>query len=525
MSPTSTTEKRRAIIIGAGPAGLTAAHELLSRAGGAWEVTVLEETAVIGGISRTVEHNGNRMDMGGHRFFSKSQRVNDWWARRLPPQGSKSYDDLVLGRDCPLAQGGPDPQCEDRVMLTRHRVSRIYYDHRFFDYPVSLSAKTLRAMGPLTTLAVGCSYARSAVRKLPETSLENYYVNRFGRRLYSMFFEGYTEKLWGRHPRDISADWGAQRVKGLSLVATVKDAIAHAVGRKDARSTETSLIERFSYPKLGAGQLWEQTADEIRGMGGTIVHGARVTRVEADGSGAIRSVTCENGQSCACDVLMSTIPLQDLVPALTDATAEVQWIAAGLPYRDFIMVGLLVDRLALKNETDIRTLGNIIPDDWVYVQDPSVRLGRIQVFNNWSPYLVADPAGTVWLGLEYFCSEGDELWEMDDGSRLSLARNELVAMGVLDTDAAVLDGHVERVRKAYPAYFGTYGRMGELVGWLDTHPNLYCLGRNGQHRYNNLDHSMLTALNAVDALLSGSGDRSGVWGVNTEDEYHEERQG
>ena len=522
MCPHNTTTKRKAVIIGAGPAGLTAAHELLARAGASWEVTILEETDAMGGISRTVEHHGNRMDIGGHRFFSKSGRVNDWWAERMPMQGSKACDDLVLGRDCVLRQGGPDPETEERVMLTRQRVSRIYYDQRFFDYPVSLNAKTLRAMGPLTTLVVGGSYLQAAVRKLPENSLENYYINRFGRKLYSMFFEGYTQKLWGRHPREISADWGAQRVKGLSLIATLRDALAKAAGRKTARNTETSLIEQFSYPKRGAGQLWEQVAREVCDMGGHIVTNARVTTVTADDAGVINSVACEDGRSWSCDVLMSTMPVKDLVGALTDASAEATEIACGLPYRDFVTVGLLVECLALKNETDIRTLGNIVPDDWIYVQDSAVKLGRIQVFNNWSPYLVADPVRTVWLGLEYFCTEGDAFWQMDDAQRLSAARDELVSMGILDQDVRILDSHVERVKKAYPAYFDTYERMDELIAWLDSHPNLFCLGRNGQHRYNNMDHSMLTAFNAVESLLSGSGDRASVWGVNTESEYHEE---
>jgi len=512
---------KRCIIIGAGPAGLTAAHELLSRASDQWEVTVLEASQEIGGISRTVRHNGNRMDIGGHRFFSKEQRVTDWWAKRMPMQGAKSFDDLVLGRDCPLAQGGPDPEKDDRVMLSRHRISRIYYDHKFFDYPVSLNPKTLRTMGPVTTMGVGTSYLQSVAKKLPEDNLENFYINRFGRKLYSMFFEGYTEKLWGRHPREISADWGAQRVKGLSIVAVLKDAVAKATGRKDEQATETSLIERFSYPKYGPGQLWECVADEVREMGGTIEMGCKVCGVTVGDNGALTSVTCENGSTFEADCVMSTMPLKDLVAAMPDATSDASQIAAGLPYRDFVTVGLLVPQLALKNETDIRTLGNIVPDNWIYVQDSSVKLGRIQVFNNWSPYLVADPVRTVWIGLEYFCAEGDDFWNMADDERVAFATNELVKMGVLDGSTQVLDSHVERVQKAYPAYFDTYDRIDELVSWLDTHPNLFCLGRNGQHRYNNMDHSMMTAFEAVDDLLAGRTDRSNVWQVNTETEYHE----
>lgn len=513
------TGRRCAVIIGAGPAGLTAAHELLSRASDAWDVTVLEASDAIGGISRTVFHNGNRMDMGGHRFFSKEPRVTEWWQRRLPLQGAKAFDDLALGRDCPLDPDGPDPESEDVVMLSRHRMSRIFYDGRFFDYPISLSLRTLRTMGPANTMRVGCSYLRSAARKLPEDNLEQFYVNRFGCRLYEMFFEGYTEKLWGRHPSMISADWGAQRVKGLSVAAVLRDAAAKAAHRTP-RVRETSLIERFWYPKHGPGQLWERVALEVEEMGGRVLLDAKVTGLDVTPDGAVSAVHA-GGSTFPADCVMSTMPIRDLVDAMPDATADASAIARGLPYRDFVTVGLLVPSLKIKNTTSTRTLAGIVPDNWIYVQDGSVSLGRIQVFNNWSPYLVADPLRTVWLGLEYFCGEGDGLWDMDDEERVRLAQDELVRMGVLDATTPVLDHHVERVEKAYPAYFDTYERIGELVSWLDSHHNLFCLGRNGQHRYNNMDHSMMTAFLAVDDLLSGVTDRRNVWNVNTEDSYHE----
>jgi len=517
--------KKKVVVIGAGPAGLTAAHELLTRAADDYDVTVLEESQTAGGISRTVVHDGNRMDIGGHRFFSKEGRVTSWWADRMPPQGAPSLDDKLLGRPSKLAPGGPDPQEEDRVMLTRRRVSRIYYDHKFFDYPVSLSAKTLKAMGPATTMQVGFSYLGSSAKKLPETSLENFYINRFGRRLYSMFFEGYTEKLWGRHPRDISADWGSQRVKGLSVVTVLKDAVAKATGHKDAKNTETSLIEQFSYPKYGPGQLWEETAREVEEMGGRVVFGQSATRIKADDTGTLTAVaaTGDDGVETTyeADYVFSTMPLKDLAAALPDVPANVAAIAEGLPYRDFVTVGLLVPRLELVNETDIPTLGNIVPDNWIYVQDSGVKLGRIQIFNNWSPYLVEDPQETVWVGLEYFCDEGDDFWNMEDDARVEFAVDELRSMGVLGSGTEVMDSHVERVKKAYPAYFDAYDQIDQLIAWLDTHENLYCLGRNGQHRYNNMDHSMMTAFLAVDDLLAGVTDRSNVWNVNTETDYHE----
>lgn len=525
----SEMRKKRVVIIGAGPAGLTAAHELLTRAPERFDVTVLEESQTVGGISRTVVHGGNRMDIGGHRFFSKERRVTDWWADRMPAQGASSLDDRILGRESTLVPGGPDPQTQDRVMLTRRRVSRIYYDHKFFDYPVSLSPKTLKAMGPATTAEVGASYMASQAHKLPEDSLENFYINRFGRKLYSMFFEGYTEKLWGRHPREISADWGSQRVKGLSVMAVLKDAVAKATGRKDAANTETSLIERFQYPKLGPGQLWEEAAAEVENLGGHVLYGQRAVGVAVAQDGTVTSATALDAEGHEtvydADYVLSTMPLKDLVAAMDDVPQDIAYIAAGLPYRDFVTVGVLVDRLELENETDIPTLGNIVPDNWIYVQDTGVKLGRIQIFNNWSPYLVQDPEHTVWVGLEYFCAEGDDFWNAADADRVDLATDELRRMGVLGTDATVLDSHVEHVKKAYPAYFDTYARIDELIAWLDTHPNLFCLGRNGQHRYNNMDHSMMTAFYAIDDILASQADHSNVWNVNTETDYHEEADG
>lgn len=272
--------KKKALIIGAGPAGLTAAYELLKK-GNDIEVVVFEESDCFGGISRTVEYKGNRMDMGGHRFFSKIPEVNAWWDQILPMQGAPSYDDLELDREVPLEKNGPDPEKEDRVMLTRHRVSRILFDDKFYDYPVSLKPETLKNMGFFTTIKVGFSYLASLLHKRPDDNLENFYINRFGKKLYSMFFEYYTENLWGRHPREIDASWGAQRVKGLSIVAILQDIFGKIFNQKN-RKVETSLIEQFKYPKLGPGELWEVTASEVEKMGGTIIKGAKVTKLHKD---------------------------------------------------------------------------------------------------------------------------------------------------------------------------------------------------------------------------------------------------
>lgn len=513
---------KQVIVIGAGPAGLTAAYELLKENKEEYKVIILEETDAIGGISRTVVHGGNRMDIGGHRFFSKDPTVMKFWEELMPLQGSPSFDDRELGREKPLCNGGPNPDEENRVMLVRDRVSRIYYNHKFFDYPISMKPQTFQNMGLWCTVKAGCSYVKSAIFKKPEDSLENFYINRFGKVLYSMFFEGYTEKLWGRHPREISADWGAQRVKGLSIRALIKDMWKKAFGTKDKGKVETSLIEQFWYPKLGPGQLWERVAEEIETMGGTILKNHGVTRLEKQGN-RITKVYC--GDTCfEGDIVISSMPVKDLLENLDGEkpSQELLKIAGGLPYRDFVTVGLLVPRLHLKNQTPIKTLGNIVPDCWIYVQDTGVKLGRIQIFNNWSPYLVNDPHNTVWIGLEYFCSEGDDFWNMTEEETIAFATRELISMGVID-EGTVLDAHREQVKKAYPAYFDTYDQMDTLVDYLNTIDNLYCVGRNGQHRYNNMDHSMVTAMRCADHIVGKMQSKNEIWEVNTDQEYHEEK--
>ena len=515
--------EEKALIIGAGPAGLTAAYELLKR-GNDIEVVVFEESDCFGGISRTVEYKGNRMDMGGHRFFSKIPEVNVWWDQMLPMQGAPSYDDLELDREVPLEKNGPDPEKEDRVMLTRHRVSRILFDDKFYDYPVSLKLETLKNMGIFTTMKVGFSYLASLLHKRPDDNLENFYINRFGKKLYSMFFEYYTENLWGRHPREIDASWGAQRVKGLSIVAILQDIFGKIFNQKN-RKVETSLIEQFKYPKLGPGELWEVTASEVEKMGGTIIKGAKVTKLHKDENNMLTGLIYEKGgaeQEMNGDVIISSMPVKDLVGGMNDVPETPARIAKGLPYRDYMTLGVLVPKIKLKNKTKMKTVGNIVPDCWVYVQDRRVKMGRFQIYNNWSPYMVKDLEHTAWIGLEYFVNEGDEFWNMTEEAFSKFGVDEMVKLGLIDSADEVLDSHMERVKKAYPAYFDTYDEMDTLIEYLNTIPNLYCVGRNGQHRYNNIDHSMVTSFEAVKNILSGEADKSNVWNVNTEKEYHEE---
>ncbi len=515
---------KKVLIIGAGPAGLTAAYELLSRSGD-YEVVVLEESSALGGISRTVNYKGNRMDMGGHRFFSKVPEVNEWWEKMLPLQGRMPFDDIRLGRHSTVTAGGPDPEKTDRVMLRRNRLSRIFFNSRFFDYPISLKMETIRNMGFGTTMMVGFSYLKTLFHKRPEKSLEDFYINRFGKKLYSMFFENYTENLWGRHPREISPEWGAQRVKGLSIKAVLKDIFGKLFHKKN-RKVETSLIEEFSYPKLGPGQLWEITAAEIEKLGGTILMNARVTGLERDEQGGLKALRYEQEgqtQRLEGDVIISSMPVKDLAVGMNDVPEKALAIAKGLPYRDYMTVGVLVPKILLKNETKIPTIGNIVPDNWVYVHDKKVKMGRFQVYNNWSPYLVKDIDHTVWIGLEYFCNEGDAMWSLSDEDFARLGISEMVKIGLIGAESEVLDSHVERVKKAYPAYFDTYEKMDELRGFLDSIPNLFCVGRNGQHRYNNIDHSMCTSFEAVKNILAGVSSKDNIWNVNTEKEYHEEK--
>ncbi len=517
---------KKVIIIGAGPAGLTAAYELLKDGSGEYDVTVLEETNAIGGISKTVNYKGNRMDMGGHRFFSKIPEVNQWWSNMLPMQGVPSKDDKYLKRHVNVEAGGPDPKHEDRVMLKRHRVSRILFNDKFYDYPVSLKPETIKNFGFFTTMKVGFSYLGSAIHKRPETNLENFYINCFGKELYSMFFEYYTENLWGRHPSEIDASWGAQRTKGLSIVGIIKDFFGKMFKVKN-RKVNTSLIEEFKYPKLGPGQLWEVTADEVKKLGGHIIMEASVKKLHKNDENVLTGVTyIKDGQEVTLDgdCVISSMPVKDLVADMNDVPAEAARIAAGLPYRDYMTLGVLVPKLKLKNKTTMRTVGNIVPDCWVYVQDRRVKMGRFQIYNNWSPYMVKDLGHTVWVGLEYFVSEGDKFWNMTEQQFSDFCVKEMVKLGLIDSADEVIDTHMEKVKKAYPAYFDTYDEMDKLISYLNTIPNLFCVGRNGQHRYNNIDHSMVTSFEAVKAIKSGSTDKSSIWNVNTEKEYHEEKQ-
>ena len=517
-------KQKVAIIIGAGPAGLTAAIELQRRT--AIKPILLEASTQVGGLSRTVRYNGNRMDIGGHRFFSKSDRVMQWWLDLMPleaGEGELRYQGQ--SRDIPHSNASADPAAEDLVMLVRQRKSRIYFMRRFFDYPIRLTPDTLKKMGPYRTIRAGLSYLRSACfQRRHEKTLEDFLINRFGRELYETFFRSYTEKVWGVPCTEISAEWGAQRIKGLSLRGVVAHFLKKNLSpRKNdiaQKETQTSLIEKFLYPKLGPGQLWERAADIVRCNGGEIHFGMQVDRISVE-NGCIQSIEARDADGKRStfegDYFFSTMPIQDLIRGFSiEVPAEVRQVSEGLIYRDFITVGLLANKLKL-TEPD----GSPLKDNWIYIQESDVLVGRLQIFNNWSPWLVKDKQ-KVWIGLEYFCNDTDPIWKLSDKEMAELAVAEVCKIGILNA-GDVEDFHVEHVPKTYPAYFGTYDRFNLLRDYLDTFENLFLIGRNGMHKYNNQDHSMLTAMAAVENIVNGVVTKDNIWSINTEMDYHEEK--
>jgi len=530
---------KTAVIIGAGPAGLTAAFELLRNSD--IKPIVLEKSDQMGGISRTVNYKGNRIDIGGHRFFSKSDRVMNWWFEHMPLETTVSQNGNGNGygkqpieiryqrqrRELSGCMNGNGNGCHpDEVMLVRRRKSRIYFLRTFFEYPITLSADTLRKLGPIRTMRIGLSYMRSAAMPIKNVeNLEQFFINRFGRELYHTFFKSYTEKVWGVPCDQISAEWGEQRIKGLSIKKTLQHIVKKQLQSRKQRDiaqkeTETSLIEQFLYPKYGPGQMWEAVARKVKAMGGEIITNFSVTGVHCRGHKVIGvSGIDASGQERRFDgdYFFSTMPIKELVHSLdVPVPANVREVSDALQYRDFITVGLLLKKMKV-NENN----RHLVDDNWIYIQEPDVMAGRLQIFNNWSPHLVSNQEN-VWVGVEYFCYEGDELWNKSPEEMARFAAMELDKIGIIDKED-VLDSTVIKMPKTYPAYFGAYARFNEVREYIDTFENLFLVGRNGMHRYNNQDHSMLTAMEAVNNIITGRKDKSNIWDVNTEAEYHEEK--
>ena len=527
--------QKTAIIIGAGPAGLTAAYEFLKRTD--IKPIIYEASQDIGGISKTVNYKGNRIDIGGHRFFSKSDRVMDWWRTIMPLEASGELQEQAFAisyqnKTREVKADGPsaNPATTDLVMLVRRRLSRIFFLRKFFDYPIQMNIQTALNLGPVRIVKILISYGLAWLAPIKhEKSLEDFFINRFGRELYLTFFKDYTEKVWGVPCSEIKPEWGAQRIKGLSITKAILHAAKSLLPRDKSLSqkdVETSLIERFLYPKLGPGQLWEEVARQVVEMGGEIHFKQACVGVEVANNKVV-GATILNKQSGAKtsvsgDYFFSTMPIKELVAAMgTVPPAQVCEVAEGLMYRDFITVGLLLKKMKVKNTASTKTHNNIVPDNWIYIQERDVKIGRLQVFNNWSPYMVKDQEN-AWLGLEYFCNQDDSLWEMADKDFIQFAIAELAKIDIIEAKD-VIDSTILRMEKTYPAYFGSYDRFDVLRNYIDKLDNLFLVGRNGMHRYNNSDHSMLTAMTAVDNIIAGVTSKENIWAVNTEQEYHEEK--
>ena len=464
------TERRKATIVGAGPAGLTAALELTHHG---FETVVFERSAHLGGLARTEEYRGNYFDIGGHRFYTKVPEIQELWEE-------------ILGDDFRKVR----------------RLSRIYYGGRFLKYPLE-PANALYNLGIRESLYIFCSYLSIQIKPLPrEDTFEEWVTNRFGRRLYQTFFKTYTEKVWGIPCSKIQADWAAQRIKGLSLISALRDAI---FGSRDVKT----LINEFHYPVLGPGMMWKGVTRRIAEAGGEVRLESPVTRVNCRAD-RVRSLTVSHNASeneFEVENVISSMPLTTLVQSMYPRPPpEILEAAGQLKYRAFLIVGLIL------------TSTELFPDQWIYIHTPDVRVGRIQNFKNWSPDMVAD-SDTTTVGMEYFCSEGDDLWTMEDPDLISLASRELERLGLADS-AAVVDGVVIRQPKAYPVYDGDYrASLTCIQKYLARFSNLQTVGRNGMHRYNNQDHSMLTGILAVRNLTGESHD---LWDVNTERSYYEQ---
>jgi protoporphyrinogen oxidase len=517
---------KRAIIIGAGPAGLTAAWELLTRT----DIIpiILEKSGDIGGISKTVNYKGNRMDIGGHRFFSKSDRVMKWWLNILPlvESADQSFTIQYQHKSHVVNNHNGTIADPDKVMLVRKRLSRIYFLRQFFTYPISLSIDTLRKLGIGRTAAILASYLNAqAFPRKPEKNLEDFMVNRFGKTLYELFFRDYTEKVWGVPCNEIPAEWGAQRIKGVSIRKAIEHAIKEVSKSRSSdlaqKDVETSLIEQFLYPKLGPGQLWEEVARQVQAMGGIIhmnydVQKIHISSDKVEEIYAVNNVSGD-GMSIEGDYFFSTMPVKELIASMIGhVPPNVLEVASGLQYRDFITVGILLSQMSSPDEKVLD-----LKDNWIYIQDNNVKVGRLQIFNNWSPYMVADPKN-VWVGMEFFCNTTDAFWKLPDNDISALAVRELERIGLANS-ADVLDSMVLRVEKTYPAYFGAYERFGEVRTFTDQLENLFLVGRNGMHKYNNADHSMLTAMVAVDNIAAAITTKDNIWEINTEQKYHEEK--
>ena len=504
--------KKKIIIVGAGPSGVAAALKLIKSK--KYEVFIFEKENEVGGISRTINYKGNKIDIGGHRFFTKDEEVLNFWKEIMPLQGKKAFDE----KEENIYEGEKDPNKEDNVLLKRRRISRIYYMNKFFEYPIKINKTTIKNLGIINTIKCAFSYLKACIIKKKETNLENFYINRFGNRLYEMFFKTYTYKVWGKYPNEIDASWGKQRIKGISIKAVIKNALGLT------KEKETSLIEEFYYPKYGPGQMYTEIAKQFQQLGGKLFLNYKLISINKDFNTA--TFKAKNKiEKYKFDYIISSIPIVDLLNTFDfKVPKNIKEISNNLPYRSFITIGLLCKKINIKNNSKYITLGNIIPDCWIYIQDKNIKMGRLQIFNNWSPYLIKNNKTNdkIWLGLEYFADEDDNFYNKPKKELIEFGINELEKMNFLSKEN-VLDSICIKQEKAYPAYFNSYKNFDKVKEYLNKFENLYCIGRNGQHRYNNMDHSIMTGLECAKNIINNNKDKANIWNINTKEEYHEEK--
>jgi protoporphyrinogen oxidase len=517
---------KKAIIMGAGPAGLTAAYELLTRTD--IKPIVVEMDNQVGGLSKTINYKGNLIDIGGHRFFSKSEKITNWWLQFLPLADDSDHNTSLTYRNqtVELDNNIQPNNSKDGKMLIRPRKSRIYFNHSFFDYPLSLNRKTLRNFGLVKITRIAASYFRAKLFPIKnEQTLEQFFINRFGKELYYTFFKGYTEKIWGVDCKLIPADWGYQRIKDLNVGKAILQSVKSLFSSNKSirqQGVSTSLIEQFLYPEKGPGQMWETVAKRVIELGGEIHLGYEVEKIIFDkmkiSSVASRELVSGNSIELTGDYFFSTIPVKNLVSGLTniEVPSLVKDTACKLSYRNFIMVGLLFKKQNNSNGEGFEKL----TDNWIYLQDKNLVAGRLQIFNNWSPHMVEDK-NNLWVGMEFFCSESDPSWNSSREEMTALALKEIREIGLIQQET-LIDSTVIKIPKAYPSYIGAYEQFSVIQDFLDRIENLYLTGRNGMHRYNNADHSMMTAMIAVENIINNQKDRSNIWAVNMEQDFHEE---
>lgn len=502
---------KKVIIIGAGPAGLTAGYDLLSKSSD-YEVTIVEESSVVGGLCARFENEENVLDAGGHMYISNNSAVKQFWYSVLPAQGVPSSDDLVLDRYCKIHNGGPDPEVSEDVLLSREKLTRIYKDNKFFESPVKFNKDAVKNFGFANSIKTGFSQIGNNVFKHKELTLEDYYINRFGKQLYNMFIEEYLEKIWGKEPSRINSEWGVVAEKSLiaPVISTEKN------NNRDYEKLPAPYATRYYYPKYGAYQLWETAADRFIEMGGSIHKNCKVTGITT-GQNKILSVRCSaDGDEfvVACDYLISSMPIRDLILGMDDVDGNVSLAAENLSYRGMVSVCVELTELNWKNDTeDYKTVDDIIPDSVLYISNPNVKVSRIQVYNNFSPYMIRNPKH-YYLGLNYYCNEGDYYWSMGNRDWKKTVVNDLVKLGIIKSEESIIGYNKTKYSKAFPTYYDGYDGLDKIIKYLDKYENLYCIGRNGQHRFSSIDEVMKTSFEAVKNILGNVSTKDNIWKAN-----------